>query len=216
MHKSSQARPAEPVREAGLPKAEQSRRTRELIIETGIRCLAKFGYLQTSMHLISKEANISRGPLHYHFKDKNDLMSAIAERLPRRIDPATARRLAAATSIRDKVTTLVAIGIEQHLGDHHVIAVDLLSAARRDPDLAQAIIPHLSASEQAIDAWWLSFGAELGWSADRMRAFRTVFVAALRGLALDYAIQTDKQHHEQAAKLLEQMLLDFLLPGRAA
>jgi AcrR family transcriptional regulator len=215
MPKPSRSRPEDPTRETGLPKAEQSRRTRDLIIETGIRCLARFGYLQTSMQLIAKEAKISRGPLHYHFKDKNDLMSAIAERLPRRIDPATARRLAAAISIEDKVSTLVAIGIEQHLGDHHVIAIDLLSAARRDQDLAQAIMPHLSASEKAIDEWWVTFGAELGWSVERMRAFRTVFVAALRGLALDYTIQTDKAHHQQAAQLLQMMLLEFLLKPKS-
>lgn len=79
--------------ELSLPKAEQSRRTRMLIIETGIACLSKYGYAQTSMHLIAREANLSRGPLHYHFADKNELMGAIAEHLPQKISEATMRRL---------------------------------------------------------------------------------------------------------------------------
>ncbi|MFM9598071.1 TetR/AcrR family transcriptional regulator, partial [Streptomyces scabiei] len=57
----------------GLPKAEQARRTRELIIQTGIRCLASAGFANTTMLSIAREANISRGPLHYHFADRNAL-----------------------------------------------------------------------------------------------------------------------------------------------
>jgi len=46
------------------PKAEQARRTRALVVETGIRGLATHGFASTTMLLISREAGISRGPLH--------------------------------------------------------------------------------------------------------------------------------------------------------
>lgn len=195
--------------ELSLPKAEQSRRTRMLIIETGIACLSKYGYAQTSMHLIAKEANLSRGPLHYHFADKNELMGAIAEHLPQKISETTLRRLQRAKTIEQKVTTMIEIGLEQHLGDHHLVAIDLLAAARRDPALSAAIMPHIIAGEHAVDEWWGAFGRDLGWSDLKMRAFRTVFVAALRGLALDYTSQTDEKHHRAATAMLKKMLLDF-------
>lgn len=107
------------------------------------------------------------------------------------------------------MTTLIEIGLEQHLGDHHLVAIDLLAAARRDPALSAAIMPHISAGERMADEWWRGFGADLGWSEQKMRAFRTVFVAALRGLALDYTSQTDEKNHRLATAMLKQMLMEF-------
>ena len=50
--------------DAVTSKAEQSRRTRRLIVATGTRCLADYGYARTTMLLIARQAGLSRGPLH--------------------------------------------------------------------------------------------------------------------------------------------------------
>lgn len=194
-----------------VSKAEQSRRTRKLIIETGIMCIAKYGFTQTSMQLISKEANISRGPLHYHFKDKNDLMGAIAEALPQQASESTREKLDSARTLENRIEVLIDIALDQHLGDHHFVAIELLTAARQDPDLASAVIPHFSEGEKRIDEWWKAYGADLHWTDCQMRAFRTVFVAGLRGLALDYSVSIDKAHHLEATKTFRDMLLSFAL-----
>jgi len=205
------AQEARPRSTPRLPKAEQSRRTRELIINTAIDCIAKYGLAQTSMNLISKEADISRGPLHYHFDDKNHLLGAIAEALPRKASEATRKRLLDATTVRGRVEAIIDIALEQHLGDHHFIAIELLTAARRDTDLAKAVLPHFSAGERFMDQWWAEYGSGLDWSDEKMRAFRTVFVAGLRGLALDYSVSLDKRHHREALEMFKTMLLKFAL-----
>ncbi len=201
-------------RRATTTKAEQSRRTRELIVKTGMKCIAKYGYVGTSMNLISKEAKISRGPLHYHFSSKYELMGAIAEALPRQASRKTIRRLEGAASIDERLSVFIDIAIEQHLDDHHLIAIDLLSVARRDKELASAVLPHFTESEHLVDAWWLEYARELGWSDDKMRSFRTVFLAALRGLALDYSAQIDRVAHAKAADLLREMVSSFLSSGK--
>jgi len=201
-----------------VPKAEQSRRTRKLIIETGINCIARYGYAQASLQLISKEANISRGPLHYHFKDKNDLMGSIAKALPKKVSASTLARFAHAKTLRDRVEVLIDVALEQHLGDHHFVAIELLTAARHDPELAKSVLPHFFEGEKFIDLWWNDYGTELAWPEHKMRAFRTVFVASLRGLAIDYSVTLDEQHYRRAASLLKDMLLSYACgpkpPGR--
>lgn len=162
-----------------LSKAEQTRRTRKLIIKTGIECIGRYGYVATSMNLISKKAGISRGPLHYHFSDKNDLMGAIAEALPRQGSSAALERLSRAGDLEERIDVLLDIAIEEHLENHHLVAIDLLAAARRDEALAKEVLPHFTQSEKEIDQWWLEFGAGLGWPNAQMRGFRTVLVAAL-------------------------------------
>lgn len=198
---------ATPIREP-VTKAEQTRRTRALIIETGIRCLASLGYAQTSMHLIAKEAGISRGPLHYHFADKNDLMGAIADALPHGATADVVSMLKAATGPAERIATLLDIAVQQHLGIHHFAAIEILVAARQDPALAAAVAPHFMASESSMDQWFCDFMADAGWDSDELVAYRTVMVAALRGLALDHVLQADAAAHERALDMFRRIFLD--------
>lgn len=192
-----------------LTKAERTRRTRALLIETALSCIARYGYAKTSLKLIAEEAGVSRGPLHYHYKDKNELMGEAAEALPQLISSETTRRLAMARTIEERMETMIDLGIEQHLGDHHIVACELLMATRQDPDLASSVLPHLSAAEEAIDARWIEYARELGWSDERLTVFRRLFVAALRGLAIDH-IEYGSQTHAAVAAMLKEMLMGFV------
>ncbi len=195
-----------------VPKAEQARRTRALIVQTGIRCLATHGFANTTMLLISREAGISRGPLHYHFADRNALMAAIAEALPLGVSAALIERLNKPKTIDARLETLVDVALEEHLGPHHFAAMELLLAARNDAELSAAIQPHFLESETGIDDWWTDYLSLLRWPAPRLIAFRHVTVACLRGLALDHLLQGDAAAHSDALTLFREM---FLMIARA-
>ena len=207
MTAAAQPEPARTI----VPKAEQARRTRKLIVATGIRCLAAYGFANTTMLLIAREAGISRGPLHYHFADRNALMAAIAEALPRGVSSALIERLSQPKTIGERLETLVDVALEEHLGAHHFAAMELLLAARNDPELSTAIQPHFVESEASIDAWWAEYFAMLRWPTARLVAFRHVTVACLRGLALDHLLQRDPAAHNDALLLFRDM---FLAAGR--
>ena len=201
------------MRRKVVPKAEQARRTRALIVETGIRCLAQHGFANTTMLLISREAGISRGPLHYHFADRNELMAAIAEALPRGVSKKLMDRLLAPKTLEARLETMVDIALGEHLGPHHFAAMELLLAARNDPELAKAIQPHFLDSENISDDWWIEYFGMLRWPAARLIAFRHVAVATLRGLALDYLLHGDAEAHKNALELFREMFIAF---GRTA
>lgn len=192
-----------------VPKAEQARRTRALIVETGIRCLARHGFASTTMLLISREAGISRGPLHYHFADRNELMAAIAEALPRGVSSKIMSRLLAPLTLEARLETMVDFALGDHLGPHHFAAMELLLAARNDPELAKAIQPHFLESETVTDEWWIEYFGMLRWPADRLIAFRHVAVATLRGLALDYLLHGNAAAHKNALELFREMFITF-------
>jgi len=194
-----------------ISKAEQTRRTRALIIETGIQCLSRFGFTQTSMHLISKEAGISRGPLSYHFKDKNDLMGAIAEALPLGAGPEILSRLRAAKDVKARLTAILDLAIDQHRGMHHFAAIELLVAARQDTALAEAIRPHFETGEHQLDMWFCDYMAETNWTDETLVAYRTVMVAALRGLALDHVLQADNVAHKSALEMFRAVFLNHIV-----
>lgn len=198
-------------RSESLTKAERTRRTRALLIATTIDCIANYGYAATSLQLIAKKAGVSRGPLHYHFADRSELMGAVAEALPQGIDPESLKRLTDAETIEERVEAMVNLSLEQHLGDHHIVACELLIATRQDDDLAASVLPHISAGERAIDEWWSHYAQGLGWSSDKVIAFRRMFVATLRGLAIDH-IQNSPEGHKAAVELLREMVVGFTRP----
>jgi AcrR family transcriptional regulator len=195
-----------------VSKAEQSRRTRDLLIETGIRCLAEYGYARTTMLLISQEAGVSRGPLHYHFRDKNDLMSAIAEALPGKAPAQLRERLSEVQGVEARSVAIIDTALAEHTGPHHLVAIELLIAARNDPELAAALGPHLDLGEQAIDRWWLNYMSGLNRPPEELLALRHVAVACLRGLALNHVLHRDEAAHSHALALFRRMFLEFATP----
>lgn len=199
-------RSADPRREI-VPKAEQSRRTRDLVITTGIRCLARYGYAQTTLLLIANEAGVSRGPLNYHFRDKNDLMAAIAEALPSQAPSDLRTRLARIEDVADRLDAVIEIALDEHTGDHHFAAIELLVAARNDRQLAAAIGPHFDQGEAVTDAWWLDYFKDLNRSREDLLALRHVAVACLRGLALDHILHQNQAAHERALAMFRSILL---------
>lgn len=50
--------------------------------ETAIDCFSRYGYQGTSIDRIAREAGVTKGAIYYHYKDKNDLLSAaVADRV---------------------------------------------------------------------------------------------------------------------------------------
>lgn len=197
-----------------ITKAAQSLRTRTLIVNTAIKCLYKHGYSGTSMNLIAKQAGISRGPLNYYFENPNDLMAAVAETLPTNVTEATRKRLYTAITLEERLTTMIDIGLEQHKGIHHFVVLELLMAARNDKALAKVVLPHLMLSEDEIDEWWCEYFALMRWPKERLLAFRSLTVACLRGLSVDYVTHRNDEAHSQALDLMREMFLSFALNSK--
>ena len=64
------------------PRTEQQnleirKQKEELILTTSLKLFSKFGYLGTSMQLISKEAGVSKGNLYNYFESKEELLEAV-------------------------------------------------------------------------------------------------------------------------------------------
>jgi TetR/AcrR family acrAB operon transcriptional repressor len=62
-----------------MAKGERSRRE---LTSIAIDCFARFGFQGTSIDRIARAAGVTKGAIYYHFKDKDDLLSAaVADRI---------------------------------------------------------------------------------------------------------------------------------------
>ncbi len=65
---------------AALPKAEQYEKTRSALLAVAHELFAEQGYADTSTKDIVKRAEVTRGALYYHFRNKESLFQAVFER----------------------------------------------------------------------------------------------------------------------------------------
>src|SRR4029077_895780 len=59
---------------SGYKKSETSR---QQVLDAAIRTLAKRGFANTSVSDIADAAGMSKGVVHYHFKNKDDLIGRV-------------------------------------------------------------------------------------------------------------------------------------------
>lgn len=129
------------TRKATGKQARKSQATQRQIIETAIRCLAKYGYHETTYIRISEESGISRGAMRHHFPSRAYIMKATIEHLHN-------RRLAAfrkaAESFPDGPSRTQANikALWQHVNHPtFMVFIDLALAARKDRELAVIFRP---------------------------------------------------------------------------
>ena len=129
-----------PRRRAGK-QARKSQATQQLIINTAIKCLARFGYHETTYIRVSEESGVSRGAMRHHFPSRADIMKATIEQLHQK--RLTAFRKAAANLPAKGPRTRANIeALWQHVNHPtFMVFIDLALAARKDPELAAIYRP---------------------------------------------------------------------------
>jgi AcrR family transcriptional regulator len=60
---------------------EDSEKTREAILDAAVNKFCKNGVAITTLSEIASEANVTRGAIYWHFKDKMDIFDALHERV---------------------------------------------------------------------------------------------------------------------------------------
>ena len=104
------------------------------IVQAAIRVLARQGYARTSLMDIAKEANMSKGAVHYHFPTKEALIQVVLENacdtVARRTLDAWQRGDSAVTSIRSSLDELWRVRAERT--DEALVIADLLAQSQYD------------------------------------------------------------------------------------
>jgi len=56
---------------------EDAEKTRQTVLEAALKLFSRDGYSLTTLSRIAKEAGCSRGPIYWHFENKDDLYEAV-------------------------------------------------------------------------------------------------------------------------------------------
>lgn len=139
------------VEQPGRQEAKRLK-AQDAILRAAITCLVERGYPETTIARVAERAGVSKGALQHHFPTKEELITAVADRLLQRsIDrflPSEPTRPGGHSGV---ATDLMAIWTSLIDTDAYRALLEILVAARTDGGLQARISPTLHGWNAAID-----------------------------------------------------------------
>jgi AcrR family transcriptional regulator len=186
-------------------QARKSRATQRLIIDTTIKCLAKYGYHETTYIRISEESGISRGAMRHHFPSRADIMKTTIEQLHRK--RLAAFRKASANIPEGISRTRASIDALWRHVNHpmFMVFIDLALAARKDRELAAIFGPAQRNFRQECYYAALDLFPEWLKHREQLRTAIDLSLYMMEGMMLD-DLSPDGENTNRLLGFLEQEL----------
>lgn len=187
------------------PNAVRRAATRAKILDAAADCVLEFGYQRTTTLMVQERAGVSRGSLLHQFPSKADLMAAVLERIALSRHYAHRDEMSRTGDDRRRFELLVDVLWEQISQPAGFVRLELMVAAHSDPELMLRITADNTRTDRLYrDAIW-GLAKRLGVR-DRAGLDRavTVYVAALRGLAIDIIYPRSSADVQGALALIKQ------------
>ena len=188
------------------PQAERTAEMRARLIQAAIICLYRTGYSATTVSAVADEAGGSRGAMTHQFKAKTDLMLAVVQSVFESDSDAynqTIREMEPARWLERLPQTMWSV-MSQPSG---IALMEIMLASRSDLDLAG----QLRTLQKTIDE------RAHQWSAERVRAagltpvpqaeaIHELYVAAIRGLALEAVFMNNDAGVQKSLQVLSDLM----------
>ncbi len=188
------------------PQAERSAETRARLVAAAIACLHRVGYGATTVTLVAEAAGVSRGAMTHQFPAKTDMMVAVV-RSVFRMDSDHYQRSVAELSPVEWMRSLPWIVWDAVSQPSGAAVMEIMLATRSDPELAERLREMQTRIDATAHAWIVERHRAAGL-AERPdgEAVHRVFVAAVRGLALESLFMRDREEVEKSIAVLAELL----------
>lgn len=188
------------------PNAERSSDTQTKLITAAISLLHKVGYSATTVTIVADVAKVSRGAMTHHYPTKIDLMLAVVQYVFED-ERQQYKLLLSRKSPRENFFKFPRVAWQVLSRPSGMAVTEILMASRSDKALADGLVPLQRQIETVARTELLQSLTAAGFKPRQEgRATQRLFVAALRGLAIDALFVRDQKEIEEAVDLLEKML----------
>lgn len=189
------------------PQAERSADTRAKLIQAAIVCLHRVGYSATTITTVAEEAGVSRGAMTHQFPAKTDLMLAVVEAVFEE-DGALYDRT---TATMDPVTWLRVLPDtmwEVMSRPAGIAVMEIMLASRSDQSLGEPLRALQSRIDQQAHRWSNERIRAAGLEPHpEAEAVHELYVAAVRGLALEATFMNNTDGVHRSLKALSDTML---------
>ena len=199
-----------PIPPARRTNADMSNETQASILKATIASLAEHGYAGTTMAGIAARVGVSRAALVYHFDSKNTLMTAVINAI---YDEMAALYLAAAhpaLTPQERLLAVFDVSFQFTSSLSQMAQIELLLAARRDPEFRVLVAPTIEARDHGFEDAWQRLTADFPGGLARLALIRDFAVSVFRGITINRSLKNDTASFERQLVLLRKLLMDAM------
>lgn len=179
---------------------KKSEASREQVIEAAIVQLAKRGYAHTSVSEIAAAAKMSKGVVHYHFANKDDLLLHVLQRCCARISARVRGAWTTPGTPIEKIRgALRQMWLARTDGSPEIrVLTDLMAQGVHDPKLRKPLALAFQAMRDEIAQEFVTSFGVLGLKPRvPIRAVPRLVTATLDGLALHHLFDPPSAEEEE-------------------
>ncbi|MEO6885657.1 MAG: TetR/AcrR family transcriptional regulator [Jatrophihabitantaceae bacterium] len=202
------ARPHVPVKHIRRSQAARVEAMRTRLLDATLECLAERGYSNTSTNDIVRRAHVSRGALAHHFRTRNDLFSAAAQRLITARAAEFRERFTAIAPARRTPAEALTVLWSFYDDAAFVAMMELMIASRHEPELRAVLAPMSDQIADITAAVVADFLPELAGLPLLDGALRSIH-ALFAGLALGALASSDGQGRGADVRAFVQVLVSL-------
>lgn len=178
-------------------QADRRASTRRRILDAALRTLLEKGIAGASTWAICETGGFSRGTLLHHFRQRTQLFEALVAEQSEASLKSLHETMASAS--RDEKLSLFLDWLWSTLdGDFFTIGLEILTAARTEADLLQAVRNGGDALAKLLDVYVDEIAAS--YPEDRRDSLMTALQGSIhmvRGIGLDLTIAGDRTKHQR-------------------
>ena len=194
------------------PKVGIAPKRRAEIIEATFFCIALKGYSNITMQDIADSAGVSKGVIHYYFRNKEELFLSVFEKLVRDIDVHIARKVERAGTPTEKICAIISAVFEKIRENKkfQVVLLDFWAHSTKNPTL-KAANANQYARHRHIAKKIIANGIEGGHfkKCDPARV-ASALIGLIEGFTVQWIFDEKAFDLRPAQKITEDIILKFL------
>lgn len=191
------------TKKARRTQAERTADTKRALLDATVQVIHRLGYGGATIALIAEEAGVTRGAVLHHFGTRAILMAEVINDVFERENDEYSR-MDAEAHLGHLVSDWPKMLWEVFSKPSGLAVLEILQAARSDPELSGLVMPTQRAVENnALASLHARFG--LAGSANSMDLMRLI-VWAIRGLSIAQVLVHDPHEIDRSVDLFQRIL----------
>lgn len=184
---------------ARAPQQDRSRDTRDLILETTLRALARVGWNATTTTVVAFESGVSRGAIQHHFPTKEALMRGVLEYMYESRNTSEFSINSEVPAGVDRFDYIAEQVLHYYASDHFKAALQMWTAAIGDPEFSEQLQLH---GDRLARAVYDRVVAALNADTSDLRTHRMIQTTLdlSRGLGVADVLRDDSRRRNSVAK----------------
>jgi AcrR family transcriptional regulator len=192
-------------------QAERTAATRAALLAATVETLVESGYRGTTTSDVARRAGVSYGALLHHYPTKADLLCAAVGHLLELRTTEFAKLMADLPPQTAKVDAAIDVLWTMFQGPTFTAWLELLVAARVDPELAEAVRPvEEQFAETSVEIFRELFADETASAPDLPRVAVGLTYAFLDGLALSRLVPGNKANADELLGVFKALIATAL------